>query len=63
MIRLISTMLLLFSAFTYASSGTGGVPNLPCSVDGQYLGSMEITRCNELKSNELKKELKKQVQS
>ncbi|MGL6258642.1 hypothetical protein [Vibrio sp. WXL103] len=39
-------ILLLASPFaSVASSGTGGVPTVPCYVDGEYKGSVEITKC------------------
>lgn len=38
-------LLLALPLTSVASSGTGGVPTVPCYVDGEYIGSVEITKC------------------
>ncbi len=35
---------LLVSANSFAS-GSGGTPNVPCYVNGEYVGTIEITKC------------------
>ncbi|WP_241794245.1 hypothetical protein [Vibrio breoganii] len=36
------TLALLISPFTVAGYGTGGVPSVPCYIDGKYKGTIAI---------------------
>lgn len=47
--------LLSFNAFANGGGGSsGGVPNLPCYVDGEYQGTIEVTTCNKMKGTQSK---------
>lgn len=32
---------------TSAFANSGGTPNVPCYIDGEYVGTIEITKCDE----------------
>ncbi|ANO35228.1 hypothetical protein BCT86_14195 [Vibrio breoganii] len=39
---------LLISPLTVAGYGTGGVPSVPCYIDGKYKGTIAINECKRL---------------
>lgn len=44
--KLLTAMFAFVSVSAFASGGTGGVPSVPCYVNGEFQGaSVEITKC------------------
>ncbi|MCQ1058462.1 hypothetical protein ACQKPX_02670 [Photobacterium sp. DNB23_23_1] len=50
LIGLLVMMLFSFSVQAGGGSGTGGIPSIPCVIDGKLIHKhLQITECNELK--------------
>lgn len=46
--NLFITSVFLFSMNAFANGSSGGVPNLPCYDNNEYIGTMELTKCKKI---------------
>lgn len=45
---LVFSIIILFSGSAFAGQGTGGTPSVPCYINGEYQGTIQITICHRM---------------